>query len=234
MTDPAEVVRIIIADDHPMFREGLRLVLSGADGFEVVGEAEDGHQAVALALEAQPDVAIMDLNMPRLLGVEATRQIVAASPHIGVLVLTMFDDDASVFAAMRAGARGYLLKGANRAAVLRAVSSVAQGDVIVGPAVARHLHRLLATRDPGTVFPELTRREHEVLARVAAGESNGEIARALTLSDKTVRNHISNLFTKLQVATRAQAIVRAREAGLGLTDDGPDAASPPVGRSGSA
>ena len=158
MTDPAEVVRIIIADDHPMFREGLRLVLSGADGFEVVGEAEDGHQAVALALEAQPDVAIMDLNMPRL----------------------------------------------------------------------------LATRDPGTVFPELTRREHEVLGRVAAGESNGEIARALTLSDKTVRNHISNLFTKLQVATRAQAIVRAREAGLGLTDDGPDAASPPVGRSGSA
>lgn len=229
MPEPPPAVRIIIADDHPMFREGLRQVLSGEDGLEVVGEAADGRQAVALALELQPDVAIMDLNMPGLLGVEATREIVATSPHIGVLVLTMFDDDASVFAAMRAGARGYLLKGADRASVLRAVNSVAQGDVIVGPAVARHLHRLLATRDTASVFPELTRREHEVLARVAAGESNGEIARALTLSDKTVRNHISNLFTKLQVATRAQAIVRARQAGLGVGGDGP-AATDTTGR----
>jgi DNA-binding NarL/FixJ family response regulator len=219
MTDrEIEPVRVLLVDDHPMFLEGLRLVLSGEAGLEVIGEATDGNTAVATALDLQPDVVVMDLNLPGQRGIDATRQIVAASPHIGVLVLTMFDDDDSVFAAMRAGARGYLLKGAARGQVVRAITSVSAGEVIFGPSVARHMQRFFeAPPVTAALFPGLTPREHEVLDLVARGRSNTDISRVLGVSGKTVRNHVSNIFAKLQVVDRAQAIVRARSAGLGET-----------------
>jgi DNA-binding NarL/FixJ family response regulator len=175
---------------------------------------------VELAEAAQPDVVVMDLHMPGLDGVAATREIVRVSPHVAVLVLTMFDDDDSVFAAMRAGARGYVLKGANQADVVRAVHLVGAGGAMFGPAVAQRVIEFFARPRPATTpiaFPELTDREHEVLDLLAAGHSNSTIASRLRISDKTVRNHVSNIFTKLAVADRAQAIVRAREAGLGGT-----------------
>jgi DNA-binding NarL/FixJ family response regulator len=213
----SEQIRLLVADDHPMFRDGIRVVIAADPEFTLVGEAADGVEAVALAAELQPDVVIMDLNLPGVHGIDATRQVVTTSPHIGVLVLTMFDDDDSVFAAMRAGARGYLLKGAGQAELLRAVRTVAAGGVILGPRVARRMQRFFDTPASIAPFPTLTAREHEVLDLLAAGRSNPEIASTLNLSGKTVRNHVSNVFTKLQVADRAQAIVRAREAGLGQT-----------------
>jgi DNA-binding NarL/FixJ family response regulator len=214
----ADVVRVQVVDDHPVFREGLRTLLSTADDLVVVAEAATGAEAVVAAEEHQPDVVLMDLQMPELNGIESTRRIVQSSPHIAVLVLTMFDDDDSVFAAMRAGASGYLLKGAGREEIVQAVRAVARGEAIFGPGVAQ---RVIAyfTADPVTpgvsAFPQLTRRERDVLDLVAAGLNNTEIARRLFLSPKTVRNHISNVFAKLHVADRAQAIVRARSAGLG-------------------
>lgn len=211
-----EQVRVLITDDHPMFREGLRMVLSADPVVDLVGEAADGLEAVVLADELQPDVVVMDLDLPGLGGVEATRRMVTTSPHIAVLVLTMFDDDHSVFAAMRAGARGYLLKGADPVEVCRAILAVSGGQVIFGQSVARHMQAFFAAPPVSSVFPGLTPREHEVLDMVARGMSNPQIARELAVSGKTVRNHISNLFAKLQVADRAQAIVRARSAGLGL------------------
>lgn len=214
----ADAIRVLLVDDHPMFLEGLRLVLSTHPGVEVVGVAITGDEAVTAALDLQPDVVVMDLNLPGLRGIEATRQIVATSPHIGVLVLTMFDDDDSVFAAMRAGARGYLLKGAAHAQVLRAIQAVAAGEVIFGPLVAKHMQRFFAAPPVPSVFPGLTPREHEVLEMIARGRGNSDIASTLGLSAKTVRNHVSNLFAKLQVADRAQAIVRARSAGLGVDE----------------
>lgn len=214
--DDLEDVRVLLVDDHPMFLEGLRLVLSSQPGIAVVGAVVSGDQAVTDALDLQPDVVVMDLNLPGLRGIEATRQIVTTSPHIGVLVLTMFDDDDSVFAAMRAGARGYLLKGAAQTQVMRAIQAVAAGEVIFGPLVARHMQRFFATPPVTATFPGLTPREHEVLELIARGRTNPDIARTLGLSAKTVRNHVSNLFAKLQVADRAQAIVRARSAGLGV------------------
>jgi DNA-binding NarL/FixJ family response regulator len=213
----SDAVRVLLADDHPLYRRGLRALLDGA-ATQVVGEVEDGAAAVAQAQALQPDVVVMDLHMPCLDGVEATRRIVTASPHVGVLVLTMHDDDDSVFAAMRAGARGYLLKGADAAEITRAVAAVAGGEAIFGPSVARRvLEWFAAPRSLAGAagFPALTERENEVLDLLAAGRSNGEIAAALVLSPKTVRNHVSNVFAKLQVADRAQAIVLAREAGLG-------------------
>jgi DNA-binding NarL/FixJ family response regulator len=215
---PAEPISVLLADDHPLYRGGLRQLLETVDGTAVVGEVDDGAAAVEQAQLLQPDVVIMDLNMPGMDGVEATRQLVAASPHIGVLVLTMHDDDDSVFAAMRAGARGYLLKGADGAEIARAVHAVAGGEAIFGPSVARRVLEWFAAPRAvaaGSVFPALTEREHEVLDLVAAGRNNADIAATLVLSPKTVRNHVSNIFTKLQVADRAEAIVRAREAGLG-------------------
>lgn len=216
MTDP---VRVLLADDHPLYRRGLQQLIDSLDGACVVGEVEDGAAAVSEARALQPDVIVMDLNMPVVDGVEATRQVVSASPHIGVLVLTMHDDDESVFAAMRAGARGYLLKGADAAEIARAVLAVAGGEAIFGPSVARRVIEWFANPRPAAVaavFPGLTEREHEVLDLIAAGRNNTDIATALFLSPKTVRNHVSNIFAKLQVADRAEAIVRAREAGLGL------------------
>jgi DNA-binding NarL/FixJ family response regulator len=211
-----EPIRVLLADDHPMFREGLAVALSALPGLEVVAEASSGEEAIAQAANLQPDVVVMDVNMPGVNGIEATRRIVAESPHIGVLILTMFDEDESVFQAMRAGARGYLLKGADRDAILRAVAAVGRGDAIFGPALARRLIGYFTSSRAGAApFADLTDREREVLELVARGRSNAEIARQLMISAKTVRNHVSNVFAKLQVSDRAQAIVRAREAGLG-------------------
>ncbi len=210
-------LRVLIADDHPLFRQGLRVLVESADDLTVVGEAQTGSDAIAQTLEKRPHVVLMDLNMPHLGGVEATRRIVAAHPQTRVLILTMFEEDESVFAAMRAGARGYLLKGSGRDEVLRAVRTVAAGEAIFGPAIAQRLTSYFASTAGGAPrpFPELTAREHEVLELIARGNSNGEIAAALAVSLKTVRNHVSNVFTKLRVATRAQAIVKARESGMG-------------------
>ncbi len=213
-----ETVRILIADDHPHFRDGMRALLLSAPDVEVVGEARDGDEAVRLAARLQPDVILMDLNMPGVDGIEATRRILQTSPHISILVISMYEDDDSVFAALKAGARGYLLKGALKAEILRAIGSVMSGEAIFGAAIARRLMQYFANPRPEAqpdVFPELTDREHEILEFVAQHQTNPEIARHLHLNQKTVRNHVSNIFTKLQVADRAQAIIRAREAGLG-------------------
>jgi DNA-binding NarL/FixJ family response regulator len=207
---------ILVAEDHPLFRQALVDLLGGHPGWEVVAEAEDGVGAVTAAHAEQPDVAVMDLKLPRLDGIEATRRIVAASPHIGVLVLTMYDDDASVFEAMRAGARGYLLKGADREEIVRAVLAVAGGDAVYGGAVARRVvDALTGTGARAPAFPELTEREGQVLELLAAGLATGRIAQRLALSDKTVCNHVSAVLTKLQVPDRSAAVARAREAGLG-------------------
>ncbi|MFC7361412.1 response regulator [Nocardioides astragali] len=210
--------RVLVADDHEEFRRGLEALLAAAPAIEVVGTAADGAMAVALALELQPDVVLMDLHMPRVNGIDATAQIVQSSPHIGVLVLTMMEDEESVFAAVRAGARGYLLKGARRGEIVRAVQAVCAGEVIFGPGIADRVMSYFSSarsRPAAGAFPDLTERERVVLGLIAEGKENGEIARQLGLSVKTVRNHASNIFTKLQVAHRAQAIVKAREAGLG-------------------
>ena len=218
----SESTRVLLADDHPTFRRGLSMTLASAEQFDVVAQAAGGGEAVTLAAELQPDVVVMDLNMPELNGVEATRQIVEASPHIRVLVLTMFDDDDSVFAAMRAGAIGYVLKDADEDHILRAVKAAAAGEAVFSPAIARRIARFFtaAPSDRMAPFPQLTERERELLELIAQGMNNAAIAARLFLSMKTVRNHVSNIFTKLQVADRAQAIVRARDAGLG-------AAAPP-------
>ena len=213
-----EPVRILIADDHPHFRDGLRALLLSAPDIEVVGEAADGEEAVRLAARLQPDVILMDLNMPGTGGIEATSRILYASPKILILVISMYEDDDSVFAALKAGARGYLLKGALKAEILRAIRSVMSGEAIFGPAIARRLMQYFSAprpEAPKESFPELTEREHEILELIAHHETNPEIARRLHLSQKTVRNHVSNIFTKLQVSDRAQAIIRAREAGMG-------------------
>lgn len=217
MTLAAEPVRLLIADDHEAFRDGLRALVRSIDGVELVGEASRGDEAVTLAAALQPDAILMDLNMPGLDGVEATRRIVATSPHIAVLVLTMYDDDESVFAALRAGARGYLLKGADRGELVRAIRAVVSGDAIFGPAIARRLMAFFGTRPSlhDVAFPELTEREREILELIARGLSNADITARLVVSPKTIRNHVSNIFSKLQVRDRAEAIVRAREAGMG-------------------
>jgi DNA-binding NarL/FixJ family response regulator len=210
-------IRVLIVDDHAPFRAGLRALLVSVQGMEVAGEAVNGEEAVREAARLQPDVILMDIQMPGKNGIEATRSIYQSSRHIGVIVLTMFEDDDSVFAAMRAGARGYLLKGADQAEILRAIHSVRNGEAMFGPGIARRLINFFAQPDsqPKQPFPELTDREREVLDLLARGMSNAEIAGSLVISQKTVRNHVSNIFNKLQVADRAQAIVRAREKGMG-------------------
>ena len=211
-------LRILIAEDSAPFREGLRNLLQSVDSLEVVGEATSGQEAIQLARQLQPDIVLMDLQMPGLNGIEATRQIVYTSPHISILMLTMFEDDESVFAALRAGARGYLLKGTLKAEIVRAIQGVASGEAIFGPSIARRLMQYFSAPRPTAppqAFPELTEREREILDLIAQHHTNIEIADRLSLSPKTVRNHVSNIFTKLQVIDRAQAIIRAREAGLG-------------------
>jgi DNA-binding NarL/FixJ family response regulator len=212
-------LRVLIVDDHPVFLAGLKMLLDAEPRTEVVGEASTGTEAIALAAQIQPDAVVMDLHLPDINGIEATRTITHTSPHIGVLVLTMYDDDESVFAAMRAGARGYLLKGAGHSEIVHAIAAVGAGTAVFGPSIARRLidyfaaQRTVAAAAP---FPDLTEREREILNLIAAGQNNTAIAERLFLSAKTVRNHVSNIFSKLQVVDRAQAIVRARKAGLGL------------------
>ena len=213
-----DTVRVLIAEDHPLFREGMRGRLDRVADVAVVGEAASGEEAVELAHKLEPDVILMDIKMPGLNGIEATREILRASPQIGVLMLTMFEDDDSVFAAMRAGAKGYLLKDSGGEGVVRAIRAVASGEAVFGPGVAERIIGFFSaprTAAPQRAFPELTEREEEVLSLVAQGKSNREIARQLFVSLKTVRNHVSNILLKLQVADRAQAVIRARDAGIG-------------------
>jgi len=210
-------VRVAIVDDHPVVRAGLRAVLTTTEGFEYVGEGSTGAEAIELAEQLLPDVLVLDINMPGMDGITAAREVLARSPSVAVLVLTMHDDDDTVFSAMRAGARGYLLKGSEQEDVTRAISAVASGDAIFGPAIANRVLRYFAAPAPGPrqPFPELTTREREVLGLLAGGLSNQVIARQLGVSLKTAANHVSNILNKLQAADRAEAIVRARRAGLG-------------------
>lgn len=212
-----ESIRLFIADDHTLFREGLRALFASIEDMKVVGEAATGEGAIEGAAETLPDVVLMDIQMPGLNGIEATRRIVRASPNVGVIVVTMVEADDSVFAAMRAGARGYVLKGADQEEMLRSIRAVAAGEAFFGPAIATRLMRFFANLQPAgsEAFPELTKREIEVLELIAKGHNNPRIARELVISPKTVRNHVSNVLNKLQVADRAEAIIRAREAGLG-------------------
>lgn len=218
-------IRILVVDDHPLFREGLAALLNSASRTTVVGEAGAGAEAVARAEALAPDVILMDIQMPGaggapgMNGIEATRRILADHPNIRVIMLTMLEDDDSLFAAMRAGARGYILKGADKAEVLRTVLAVAEGQALFGPAIAWRIsaffQRSLPSSNAVAPFPDLTEREREVLSLIARGLNNPEIAATLHVSGKTVSNHISNIFNKLQVADRSQAIVKARAAGMG-------------------
>ena len=214
-------IRILIADDHAVVREGLHAVLSSESDMEVVGEAATGKEVIERAAELRPDVILADIQMPDVNGIEATRRILGVNPDVGVVILTMFEDDDSVFSAMRAGARGYVLKGAPPSEILKVLRAVAGGEAHFGPEIAKRLMDFFSAPKPTSseqAFPELTAREREILDLIAQGHSNAKIAARLFLSPKTVGNHISHIFTKLQVADRAHAIVRAREAGLGRED----------------
>jgi len=213
-----EPIRVLIADDHPLVREGVRALLVSVSDMAIVGEAANGEEAIARAAELQPNVILMDLHMPGINGIEATRQVLQINPHIEILVLTMLEDDDSVFAAMRAGARGYLLKGADQAEVLRAITAVTHGEAIFSPPIAQRLMQYFANMHPvlpSHAFPDLTEREREILSLIAVGRTNAEIAEEFVISSKTVSNHVSNIFSKLQVVDRAQAALRARQSGLG-------------------
>jgi DNA-binding NarL/FixJ family response regulator len=215
MAQPAPI-RVLVADDHLVVRRGIGVLLSSVDGVEVVGEATTGAEAIREAQLTRPDVIIMDLQMPGMDGIEATRRLVSLLPEVAVLVLTMFEDDDSVLAAMRAGARGYLLKGGEQQDMLAAIRSVVAGQVVIGPSVAGKLIGYLSAPQPAaTPFPELTPREREILERIAAGDGNAVIAARFGVAPKTVGNHVSAIFAKLRVASRAEAILRAREEGLG-------------------
>lgn len=226
-----ERTRVLLADDHRLFREGVASLLERAADLALVGEAATGEEAVQLTEELLPDVVLMDLKMPGMGGIEATRSIVGRMPHTGVIIVTMFEDDESVFAALKAGARGYVLKDADRGMLLRAIRAVARGEALLGAPVARRVLEQFSgapsrpvsptPAHPAPLFDELTPRELDVLRLIAQGLRNREIAQALHISEKTVGNHISNIFTKLQVADRAQAIIRARDAGLGRTGEPP-------------
>jgi DNA-binding NarL/FixJ family response regulator len=210
-------IRVLIADDHPVFLDGLHALVEAAPDLELVGEATTGVEAVDLAASGRPAVVLMDLRMPELSGIDATRRILEADPTVGILIVTMSEDDESLFAAMRAGARGYIPKDAERGEILSAIRAAAVGEAVFGASIARRVAEFFAApRSPAAEpFPDLTERENEILELIAQGRSNGDIAARLGITSKTVRNHVANVFNKLQVADRAQAIVRAREAGLG-------------------
>jgi DNA-binding NarL/FixJ family response regulator len=217
-----EKIRLLVADDHALFREGLQALFSATPGIEIVGEAASGEETAALAEKLLPDIILMDINMPDMDGIQATRRILRANPTIGVIMVTMLEEDASLFAAMRAGARGYVLKGAHHQELLQTVQAVASGQVLFGPSTASRIMGFFQEIEadikpslPEDVFPELTPRELEVLKLIAHGTNNSQIAEQLVITDKTVRNHITSIFSKLQVADRAQAIIKARDAGLG-------------------
>lgn len=208
---------VLIADDHPLFRKGIRSLLETMPEINLVVEAKSGREAVELALAHQPDVVLMDLQMPEGSGLAATRELNRHSPHTRILVVTLFEDDDSIFAALRAGAHGYILKDADEEEMTRAIRAVGEGEAIFSPAIATRLIDYFARarqQVPQSVFPELTEREREILMLIARGESNAAIAEQLMISLKTVRNHVSNIYSKLQVADRAQAAIRARDAGL--------------------
>ncbi|TCC23126.1 response regulator transcription factor [Kribbella speibonae] len=206
----------MLADDHPVVRAGLAALLSSLPGIEVVGVAATGREAIREVVTTRPDVAVLDLQMPDLDGFAATRELARSAPEVAVLVLTMFEDDDSVFAAMRAGARGYLVKGAEQEEIARAIRAVAAGEAIFGPGVARRVLTFFAAPPPTDPFPELTTREREILDLLAAGLSNPAIATRLDLAPKTVANNVSTIFTKLGTADRSTAIIQARNAGLGV------------------
>lgn len=215
MNTGSEPIRVLLVDDHRLFLAGLRLLIASLQECEVVGEATSGSMAIEMARELQPDVILMDVQMPDLHGIEATRRILRDSPHVGVLMVTMFDEDESVFLAMRAGARGYILKGADRQELQRAILAVANGEALFSPSVATRLMRFFGEPRgdfPVDAFPDLTEREREVLSLIAEGAGNAAIAKRLDIRPKTVRNHVSNIFSKLQVADRAEAMARVREA----------------------
>ncbi|MDQ3524912.1 MAG: response regulator transcription factor [Chloroflexota bacterium] len=214
-------IRVLITDDHPMFRIGLATLVDNSPRLALVGQATSGEEAVEMAGELQPDVVLMDLRMPGLSGIDATRQIVGANPDVRILVVTMFEDDHLVFTALRAGARGYILKDSEETEIVRAIRAVAAGEAIFSPFIAQRLIDFFAQpwpTVPAQMFPELTNWEREILNLIAYGRSNTEIAQRLFLSPKTVANHVSNIFAKLHVADRTAAIIRAREAGLGSVD----------------
>lgn len=216
---PKKPIRVLVVDDHQLFREGLAALLAVANETEVVGQAGTGNQAIQQTEEKSPDIVLMDIQMPDLNGVEATRRILADHPDVGIIMLTMLEDDDSLFAAMVAGARGYILKGADKAEVLRTITAVAEGQALFGPVITKRLHSLFqrggSSKSAPLPFPDLTDREREVLELIAQGLNNNDIANRLHITGKTVSNHISNIFNKLHVADRAQAIVKAREANLG-------------------
>jgi DNA-binding NarL/FixJ family response regulator len=218
----AEPIRVLVADDHPVYRDGLRMLVDRAPDLLLVGEVETGTDAVAVAAAEHPNIVLMDIRMPGMSGIEATRRIVGADPSVGVLVLTMSEDDTSLVAAMRAGARGYIPKDADAEELLRAIRAAAMGDAIFGASIAT---RLVTYFDDdaraSAAFPDLTERELDILELIAAGRSNAEIGQRLGIAPKTVRNHVANVLNKLEVKDRSQAIVRAREAGLGVEGPSP-------------
>jgi DNA-binding NarL/FixJ family response regulator len=216
------VIRVVLADDHPVVRAGLAALLSSLEGIEVVATASTGREAIREIVASRPDVAVLDLQMPEMDGISTIRELARVAPSVAVLVLTMFDDDDSVVAAMRGGARGYLVKGAEQDEIARAIRAVASGEAIFGPGVAHRVLGFLAApaRPADHAFPGLTAREREVLDLLADGLGNAAIATRIGIAPKTVANTVSSIFTKLQVADRAQAIVRARNAGLGTPGSG--------------
>ena len=213
-----EKIRVLIADDQVITRSGLRVLLSAADLLEIVGEASNGEEVIAMADAVQPDVILMDLRMPGINGIEATRRIHRASPHIGILILTVFEDDSSVFPAIRAGARGYLLKNSEQEELLRAIHTVAAGGAVFSPGIAQKVLGYLSTpqiQPAAGLFDELTEREREILEWIARGKTNAEIATSLNLSAKTVSNYISNVLLKVHATDRAKLMLMALEAGMG-------------------